>query len=177
MLYERDWDAARGVWKGQERTLNDAVELFDHRIRNVIEDRRSGLVTLRITWRNPVQAAAWANELVRRANEQLRNRAVVRAQGAIDYLTREARAAETIEVQQSLYRLMEEQYKTLLLANVSSDYSFSVIDPAVAPDAKHYVFPRKGLFGLGGLFFGLIIAIIAVFIEASQRASGAAARR
>lgn len=171
VLYDKDWDEARKGWKGKERTLNDAVELFDHRIRNVIEDRRSGLVTLRITWRDPVQAADWANELVRRANDTLRRRAVVRAQGAIDYLKREARAAETIEVQQSLYRLMEEQYKTLLLANVSNDYSFSVIDPAVAPDAKHWVFPRKGLFGLGGLFFGLIIALIAVFVEASQRST------
>lgn len=171
VLYEKQWDAARKTWKGKERTLNDAVELFDHSIRNVIEDRRSGLVTLRITWRDPVQAADWANELVRRANETLRHRAVVRAQGAIDYLKREARESETIEVQQSLYRLMEEQYKTLLLANVSNDYSFSVIDPAIAPDAKHYVFPRKRLFGLGGLFFGLVIALIAVFIEASQRST------
>jgi uncharacterized protein involved in exopolysaccharide biosynthesis len=170
VLYASNWDAARKAWKGRERTLNDAVELFDRKIRNVIEDRRTGLVTVRITWREPVQAADWANELVRRANEQLRLRAVVRAQGAIDYLKGEARKTETIEVQQSLYRLMEEQYKTLLLANVSPDYAFSVIDPAVAPDRRHYIFPLRGLFALGGFFFGLVIALFGVFLEASERA-------
>jgi uncharacterized protein involved in exopolysaccharide biosynthesis len=169
VLYPTDWDESRQAWKGREKTLNDAVELFDHRVRNVIEDRRTGLVTLRITWREPVQAAAWANELVRRANDELRRRAVARAQGAIDYLKREARAAETVEVQQSLYRLMEDQYKTLLLANVSADYAFSVIDPAVAADPKHYVFPRRGLFTFGGFFFGLVLALVFAFLEAAQR--------
>jgi len=169
VLYPADWDESRQAWKGREKTMNDAVRLFDHSVRNVIEDRRTGLVTLRITWREPVQAAVWANELVRRANEQLRHRAVVRAQGAIDYLKREARAAETIEVQQSLYRLMEDQYKTLLLANVSEDYAFSVIDPAVASDPKQYVFPKRRLFTFGGLFFGFVLALVLAFFEAAQR--------
>ncbi len=168
VLYHEDWDQSRQAWKGRERTMNDAVRLFDHRVRNVIEDRRTGLVTLRITWREPVQAAAWANELVRRANDQLRLRAVARAQSAIEYLKREARATETIEIQQSLYRLMEDQYKTLLLANVSEDYAFSVIDPAVASDAKQYVFPKRGLFTFGGLFFGLVLALVLAFFEAAQ---------
>src|SRR5437588_7279040 len=134
VLFASDWDERRQSWKWQTRTLNDAVELFDRHIRDVTEDRRSGLVTVRITWKNPIQAAAWANELVRRANDRLRRRAVARAQGAIDYLKREARAAEAVEVQQTLYRLMEEQYKTLVLANVSEDYAFYVIDRAVAAD-------------------------------------------
>src|SRR5207248_4201520 len=95
--------------------------------------------------------------------------AVIRAQGAIDYLNREARAAEAVGVQQTLYRLMEEQYKTLVLANVSEDYAFYVIDPAVAADPNHYVFPRLGLFTFAGLFFGMVLLLIQALLEASQR--------
>jgi len=169
VLFAHDWDAQRQAWGGRTRTINEAVEYFDRRVRSVIEDRRTGLVTLRITWHDPAQAAAWANELVRRANDQLRRRAVTRAQGSIDYLKREARNADAVEIQQTLYRLMEEQYKTLLLANVSEDYAFSVIDPAIAPDPEQYVFPRKGLFTFAGVFFGIVLALIFVFMEASQR--------
>jgi uncharacterized protein involved in exopolysaccharide biosynthesis len=169
VLFAADWDERRRGWSGHTRTLNDAVEVFDHRVRGVIEDRRTGLVTVRITWKDPVQAASWANEIVRRANDHLRRRAVARAQGAIEYLKREARNAEAVEVQQTLYRLMEEQYKNLLLANVSDDYAFSVIDPAVAADPDQYVFPRRGLFAFGGLFFGVVLVLMLVFIEASQR--------
>jgi uncharacterized protein involved in exopolysaccharide biosynthesis len=166
VLFSGDWDSRRQTWRERTHTMNEAVSYFDHGIRNVIEDRRTGLVTVRITWRDPVQAAAWANELVRRANDELRSRAVARAQGSIEYLKREARNADAVEIQQTLYRLMEEQYKTLLLANVSNDYAFSVIDPAVPPDPKQYVSPRVGLYTLAGLFFGLVLAATLVFLQA-----------
>jgi uncharacterized protein involved in exopolysaccharide biosynthesis len=167
VLFASAWDSGRERWRvANPPTLNDAALYFDRHVRDVSEDRRTGLVTVRITWTDPVRAAQWANEIVRLANEQLRNRAVVRAQGAIDYLKREAQANASVEVQQALYRLMEDQYKTLLLANVSEDYAFSVIDPAVASDAKHYVFPNRGLFSFAGLFFGGVFVLILAFAQA-----------
>ncbi len=169
VLFADDWDQPRQTWSGHSHTLNEAVRDFDRGIRSVIEDRRTGLVTVRITWRDPVQAAVWANELVRRANARLRSRAIARAQGSIDYLKREARNTDVVEIQQSLYRLMEDQYKNLLLANVSEDYAFSIIDPAYPPDPKQYVFPRRGLFIFGGFFFALVLALIWAFIEAARR--------
>jgi uncharacterized protein involved in exopolysaccharide biosynthesis len=169
VLFTSDWDEQRRQWDGRTHTINEALEYFDRRVRSVIEDRRTGLVTVRIGWRDRMQAAGWANELVRRANDQLRHRAVARAQGSIDYLKREAHNTDVVEIQQTLYRLMEEQYKTLLLANSSDDYAFTIIDPAVAPDQDQYVFPRLGLFTFGGLFFGIVLALILVFMEAPQR--------
>ncbi len=168
VLFASDWDEAHQSWRGRTRTLNDGVDYFDHRVRTVVEDRRTGLVTLRITWRDPQQAAEWANELVRRANDRLRQRAITRSQGSIDYLKKEARNTDVVEIQQSLYRLMEDQYKSLLLANVTEDYAFSVIDPAIASDPRGYVFPRMGLFAFGGLFFGVVLALIMAFVEAAQ---------
>ena len=63
---------------------------------------------------------------------------------------------------------MEEQYKTLVLANVSEDYAFYVIDPAVAADPHHFVFPSRGLFTFAGLFFGVVLVLMLAVIEASQ---------
>jgi uncharacterized protein involved in exopolysaccharide biosynthesis len=173
VLFAAAWDPVGRRWRVKEPpTLNDAAWYFDHRVRDVIEDRRTGLVTVRITWRDPVRAALWANELVRRANDQLRRRAVARAQVAIEYLKREARTAETVEIQQALYRIMEEQYKNLLLANITEDYAFTVIDPAVAADPKHYVFPSRGLFTFAGAFFGVVGVLMWAYLEASRRTLG-----
>jgi uncharacterized protein involved in exopolysaccharide biosynthesis len=178
VLFASAWDDGRQGWKTADPpTLNDAVLYFDRHVRDVSEDRRTGLVTVRITWRDPVRAAAWANEIVRLANEQLRSRAVARAQGAIDYLKREAQATASVEIQQALYHLMEDQYKTLLLANVSEDYAFSVIDPAVAADAKHYVFPNRALFSFAGLFFGGVLVLMLAFLQALRSWPRAAAAR
>lgn len=171
VLFASDWDAKRGRWRGRVRTINDAVLLFDRKVRSVIEDRRTGLVTVRIAWNDPVRAAAWANEIVRRANDRLRSRAIVRAQGSIDYLKRQARDEESVEIKQSLYRMMEQQYQNLLLANVSDDYAFYVIDPAVAADADQYVFPRRGLFAFAGFFFGLVLVLILIYTGVAQAAA------
>jgi uncharacterized protein involved in exopolysaccharide biosynthesis len=168
VLFSGQWDAQHQRWRGKARTLNDAVKYFDHGIRTVLEDRRTGLVTLRVVWRDPLQASEWANELVRRANDQLRQRAVTRANSSIDYLKQQARSADAVEIQQTLYRLMEDQYKTLLLANVSKDYAFSIIDPAVAPDPDQYVSPRPGLYTVLGLFLGTVLASIVVFMVAPR---------
>ena len=168
VLYPSEWDAQRQSWRGRARTMNEAVRRFDRGIRSVVEDRRTGLVTVRITWGDRIQAAAWANELVHRANEQLRARAVKRAQGAIDYLQREAQRATAVEVQQTLYRLMEEQYKTLLLANVNEDYALSIIDPAVASDPNRYASPRRARITFAGLVFGGVLALIVAFLQASR---------
>jgi uncharacterized protein involved in exopolysaccharide biosynthesis len=173
-LFAADWDKGRQRWRKRPHTMNDAVQYFDRRIRSVIEDRRTGLVSVRITWRDPVQAAAWANELIRRANAELRRRAVMRAQGSIDYLKREARNADTVEIQQTLYRLMEDQYKTLLLANVSDDYAFSIIDPAVAADPEQYVSPRMSLYVAAGLFLGLLLSAVAALVAAPRLSARAA---
>jgi len=176
VLFAGRWDPQHQRWRGKPPTINDAVNYFDRGVRSVTEDRRTGLVNVRIVWRDPVQAAAWANELVRRANDQLRQRAVARAQGSIDYLKREARSADVVEIQQTLYRLMEDQYKTLLLANVSNDYAFSIIDPAVAADPDHYVSPRVGLYTFAGLFLGTLLAAIVVFLTAPRSPAHAAPR-
>ena len=170
VLFPNDWDAQHQSWRRRARTMNEAVRQFDRGIRSVVEDRRTGLITMRITWLDRAQAAAWANDLVRLANDQLRRRAVQRAQGAIEYLQREASNATAVEIQQTLYRLMEEQYKTLLLAKVNDDYALSIIDPAVVADPNQYVSPHKVLNAFAGLMFGGVLALILLFIEAARTA-------
>lgn len=168
VLFSSDWNAAAHRWIDRPRTLNDGVKLFDRRILSVIEDHRTGLVTVRIEWKVPAQAAAWANELVERANERLREQAMTRAEASIKFLKQQAALVQTVEIRNALYMLMEVQYKDLLLAKTTPQYAFMVIDPAVPPDPNQYVFPSHALFTFGGLFFGLVIAILIVLADAAR---------
>ncbi len=170
VLFSSDWDAATHRWIGRPRTLNDGVSLIDRRLLSVIEDHRSGLVTVRIEWKNPEQAAAWANEFVARANDRLRGQAIARAEASIKFLKQQVDQVQTVEIRDALYMLMQAQYKNLLLAKTTPQYAFIVIDPAVASDPDQYVFPRHALFAFGGLFFGLVIAILIVLADAARYA-------
>jgi uncharacterized protein involved in exopolysaccharide biosynthesis len=168
VLFSSDWDAATHGWTGRPRTLNDGVRLFDHRLLSVIEDHRNGLVTVRIEWKNPQQAAVWANEFVARANARLREQAIARADASIRFLKQQVDQVQTVEIRDALYLLMQAQYKNLLLAKTTPQYAFIVIDPAVASDPDQYVFPSHALFALGGLFFGLVIAILILLADAAR---------
>ena len=41
VLFANDWDAQHQSWHRRARTMNEAVRVFDHGIRSVVEDRRT----------------------------------------------------------------------------------------------------------------------------------------
>ena len=69
------------LWEGDNRF---------GKLRTVIEDRRTGIYTLAITWRNPQLAAKWANDLVKLTNDYLRGRAITVSEQHITYLQQQA---------------------------------------------------------------------------------------
>jgi uncharacterized protein involved in exopolysaccharide biosynthesis len=164
ILFAKKWDAQNGRWNVDDPedvpTVSDGVRLLD-RIRNVQEERRTGLVTLSLKWRDRELAARWANLMVERVNRDLRARAIAEAQASIDYLNTELAKTGVVELRESLYRLYENQVKTIMFAKVRSQYAFKVIDPAFVPDADRFVQPKRIpmiLIGaLGGLLGGFLL--------------------
>jgi uncharacterized protein involved in exopolysaccharide biosynthesis len=164
VLFAKKWDAKNGRWNVEDPedvpTISDGVRLLD-RIRTVQEERRTGLVTLSLKWRDRELAARWANLMVERVNRDLRARAIAEAQASIDYLNSEIAKTGVVELRESLYRLYENQVKTIMFAKVRSQYAFKVIDPAFVPDADRFVQPKRLpmiLIGaLGGLLGGFVL--------------------
>jgi uncharacterized protein involved in exopolysaccharide biosynthesis len=164
ILFAKKWDAQNGRWNVDDPedvpTVSDGVRLLD-RIRNVQEERRTGLVTLSLKWRDRELAARWANLMVERVNRDLRARAIAEAQASIDYLNTELAKTGVVELRESLYRLYENQVKTIMFAKVRSQYAFKVIDPAFVPDADRFVQPKRIpmiLIGaVGGLLGGFLL--------------------
>ena len=164
VLFAKKWDAQNGRWNVDDPedvpTISDGVRLLD-RIRTVQEERRTGLVRLSLKWRDREMAARWANLMVERVNRDLRARAIAEAQASIDYLNSELAKTGVVELRESLYRLYENQVKTIMFAKVRSQYAFKVIDPAYVPDADRYVQPKRLpmiLIGaLGGLLGGFVL--------------------
>lgn len=165
-LFSARWDATNSRWNVDDPddvpTLADGVRLFDRSVRAVQEDRRTGIVTLAVVWKDRELAASWANLLVEQANRDLRQRAIDDAQASLRYLDTELAKTTVLELRQSIYRLIEGQIKTMMLANVRDQYAFKVIDPAVAPDADDWIRPKRAAMILIGAFAGLLGALVVV---------------
>jgi uncharacterized protein involved in exopolysaccharide biosynthesis len=159
VLFARKWDAQKQQWKPSRffnpPDLRDGEEYFRNRIVNVLENKKTGLITLNVEWKNPKQAAEWANELVDRVNERMRERALRETQYNVDYLKAELASTNVVVLQQSISRLLESEMQKLMLAKGNKEFSFRVVDPAQIPKLR--VGPGKPLILTEGLFGGYLL--------------------
>lgn len=145
---------------GPDQTLWRAVQIFRDNVLTMNRDEVDGTTSITIEWKDPAVAAAWANGLVALANELIRAQALADAQRNIDYLRKQAEATNVVEMQRVMYELIQNETKTLMLANARADYAFTVVDPAVVPEARDR--PKRRLMVATGLALGFILASLFV---------------
>jgi uncharacterized protein involved in exopolysaccharide biosynthesis len=148
-----------GTTRGkQQPDMRDAVTAFEG-IRSVLEDKKTGLVTISVRWKNADTAALWANELARRVNARLRAEALQEAEINVAYLQKEMAATSVVSLQQSMGRVLEGEMQKLMLARGNEQFAFKVIDPAMPPKFRES--PKRAqisiLAALVGGFFGVVL--------------------
>lgn len=166
VLFADKWDAAQRQWKSgtKQPTAAQAFRYFDRRIRSIVQDKKTGLVTLQIEWRDREQAAQWANELVQNLNAEMRAREIAKTDASVGYLEQELRGTTAVATRDAISRLIESQIKQRMLANVTQEYSFRIVDRALAPDSGDTVKPRKEILLVAGVMVGLALGVIGVLL-------------
>ena len=142
--------------------VRDAVKFFDEEVRTVVEDKKSGLVTLSITWTDPAVAADWANEIVKRVNQRMRAQALQESERNIKYLQGEIASTNVTAVQQAIGKVIESEMQKLLLARGSEEFAFKVIDKAVAP--KKRAKPQRILVVVAAAVSGGFLSLVLVMV-------------
>ena len=162
VLYEKLWDPATRRWTTDDPkktpTLWKANQRFKKKIRSVVSDNKTGLIVLTIKWRDPVEAAKWANGLVKLTNEYLRDKAIREAERNITYLNEQASKTTIVGAQQAIYALLQDEINREMLARGRVEYVLKVIDPAIVPEEPS----SRGPFFMSVLGFG-VGCFVAVF--------------
>jgi len=155
------WTAA----SEQKATFLDGYELLKKEILSVHADRKTGLVTLSVRWKDADVAARWANALVQRLNRYQQQAAIGEAERSIAYLNDQLKQTTVVELQQVIYHLVETETKKIMLANVRSEYAFKIIDPAVA--AEKPVSPDWPILVALGTIGGIMLAVFVAFLHSA----------
>jgi uncharacterized protein involved in exopolysaccharide biosynthesis len=166
------WDARNRRWKvgTVPPTPAQAYKYFNDEVRSVIEDKKTGLITLQIDWRDRMEAAQWANELLMGLNTLARTRAIERADASVGYLEKELNTTSVIATRDAINRLIEAQIKQRMLANVTEEYAFRVVDRAMAPDKTDVFKPKKLVMIAAGFGLGVLLgAAAALFTDSMSR--------
>ena len=163
-LFAKAWDDRAQAWRAkdpaEQPTIAQGVRKFRENVTRVSDDKAAGTVLVSVTWSDRKLAAQWANGLVALANQQLRARAIRDAQHSIDYLTDELKRTEAVETRAVMYKLMESHLRTMVVARTRADFALRTLDPAVPPDARAYVAPRRVLLILIGAVAGTLLGLL-----------------
>jgi uncharacterized protein involved in exopolysaccharide biosynthesis len=147
--------------------IRDGVRVFQKNVAKISSEVKTGLVTITVSWKDPVVAADWANELAKSANDTLRDRALATAERNLAYLKTELPATTSITVQQSIGRLLDQEMQTVMLARGNPEYAFKVIDPAKVP--KRRSGPKRTQITVISLLAGGFLGFLFVYIRRAIR--------
>jgi uncharacterized protein involved in exopolysaccharide biosynthesis len=145
-----------------EPTPWQSYEAFS-KLLSVSQDKTSSLITIEIEFYSPTLAKQWLILLVKDINEFVRDQEKQETKASIKYLENELENIQLANMETVFYQLIEEQTKTMMLAQVKKEYVFKTIDPAQVPDSKSA--PKRPLIVALGTLLGGILSIFIVLIR------------
>ena len=159
------YDEKNGSWVNEEGAPSrlDTYRKFSGILNISAPDRGTGIVTISITWHDPVLASKWVNQFIADINRDSRAHDIEEANNAIGYLRDQLETTQLVEMQRVFYQLIESQTRIAMLANVRDEYVFRTIDPAVIPDQK--IAPNRSLICIIGTLLGGLFAVFLVVIR------------
>jgi uncharacterized protein involved in exopolysaccharide biosynthesis len=170
VIYDSEvFDAETKTWLGDpedplnpEPSMQEAFKVFSSTMR-INSEKDSSMVTIAIEHVSPHVAQQWVTWLIEDINKVMKERDVAEAIRSTEFLHKQIAITNIVDISSMLYKLVEEQAKTIMFAEVRDEYVFKTIDPAIAPEEK--VKPSRALICLLGTILGGILGVMFVLIR------------
>lgn len=95
----------------------------------------AGFITIIINHPSPIIAYKWNNWIFNALDQYIRDREKIKSEKSIQFLERKINDVKNIELQRGLSNMIQSQLGTLLLAEVSDNFVFEIIDGPYVPSA------------------------------------------
>ena len=157
-------DLMKPLFADEERqpTPAEAYRFFTKNVLLIERDNKTGLISLHVEWRDRTMAALWANDLVDEINVEMRKRALEKADISLKFLETESKNTMLVGPQEAINRLIDAQISERMLASVTQEYAFQIVDKALPPDADDPVRPKRRMLILLGFIIGGAASVGAV---------------
>ncbi len=171
LIYDAElFNKTDGVWVRKvdfplktEPSNQEIHEVFLKKMLEISKNKDTGLITISISHISPTIAQFIASELVVDINSTMKSRTIEETQNNINYLQKQLEKTPVAQMQNVFYQLIEEQTKTMMLAEANDSYVFSVVDPAVIPEMKSS--PKRALICILGVILGIVCGIMLILLH------------
>jgi len=145
-----------------EPSLQEAYKVFSQLV-SANTNTENGMITIAVEHVSPYIAQQWVNWLIEDINATMKQRDVLEANKSTQFLMKQLEQTKIADIRAVLYKLVEEQAKTIMFANVRDEYVFKTIDPAIVPEQKFK--PKRALICVLGVLLGGMLSVILVLIR------------
>lgn len=149
-----------------EPSMQEAYKAFS-KIMAVNSAKDTGMVTISIEHLSPTVAEQWVTWLIQDINKVMKERDVAEAHRSTEFLNKQIALTNVADIKSVLYKLIEEQAKTIMFAEVRDEYVFKTIDPALAPEEKAK--PKRALICVLGTLLGGMLGVMIVLVRHFMR--------
>ena len=156
----RDFDPDKG--EKPEPSSWELFEEFQDRV-SINQDATTGLINLTVEYYSPNIAKEWVDKLVEKINLHMQIKDREEATKSITYLNRKIDETNLADMKSVFYQLIEEQTKTLMLAEVSDEYVFKTLSESKVAQEKSQ--PKRALISIAGFILGFIFSVFFVLIR------------
>ena len=171
ILFDKDWNKDEKKWHPtmvHRWIYGDTISIWDGYTKfsdllDVETDDETNLTTISIKWTDAKLATDWANKVVEKVNEQLREQAIKESDDVLAQLQDQLNKTSALELKLALYGLMETQMAKITAAKVHPEFAMKVLDRAVIPDDQAIPYLQLILIVIS-LFLGLVIALSLVLL-------------
>ncbi len=171
ILFEKDWNKDKKTW--EMTTLHrwiygDSISIWDgytklYSILSVSTDDTTNLTTVTLTWTDNKLAAEWSTNMVKMLNQELQQKAIKESEAILAELNNQLKGTSILQLQQSIYGLMETQMAKIASARVHPDYGMVVVDSAVVEDDQSIPYLQLILVVVS-MFLGIVMALALVLL-------------
>jgi len=153
-LMPDNWNQETSEWIG---TISD--DDIANSFRDIFSISSSqDIYYISIEWTDPRSAAIWANLLVNQLNSHMQTLAINEHEENIGFLKDQLAINNVKEVENVLFKQVEEQMKNIMIANVKKEYVFKVLDPAITPIDRSS--PKRTQMVILGLILGFLLSSV-----------------
>lgn len=159
-LFYQSFDEEDLSWISDEiPSLKDGYEQI---LSSLKIDLDGSLITISLKSHDPDLAADIVNSMTKAVNNHIREESIEESKRSISFLETEINKTNLSSSIEMLYRLIEQQTQTIMVANTRQDYAFKVIDPAVAP--VHPAGPNRRIIVIISTFIGFLGSLFIVLV-------------
>ncbi len=161
LIYDSSkYNATKDIWLNQP-SIQEGYEKFNE-IFNISQNE-NGVISLSIEHHSPYIAKKWLDWIIEEINNTSRNDDIKQAERSVSYLNEQLLSTQLSEIREGLNDLVKSQVETIMLAKVTPEYLFRIIDPPFVPEEKFK--PSRALICILGFILGAIIGSLCVIIK------------